>query len=195
MRCNMTFLLIWHHWHWYHKMPIAPSMAPLHSWGQNKRMRCNMSFLVMWCHWHWYQCHMMWMVLSIAPLHSLGQDDWNEVEPDTLSHVMSLALASVSHNANGVINGTIAFLRSKQSKWGNMTSWSCETFSTTITCCPWHLQWHHSLGQDYWNGMQHDDFFSHVTALVAALSSHETNSVVNATISFLRSRQSNWDAT
>ena len=41
-------------------------------------MRSNKTFLFMWCHWqsHWY--HMMPMVSSMAPLHSLGQG--NEIE-------------------------------------------------------------------------------------------------------------------
>ena len=42
--------------------------------------------------------------------YSLGEDNWNEVQ---LVHVMPLALVSVSHDADGIINGTIPFLMSK----------------------------------------------------------------------------------
>ena len=40
-------------------------------------MKHSMPFLIMWCHWCWHQCPLIPMVSS---LHSLGQDDWNEVQ-------------------------------------------------------------------------------------------------------------------
>ena len=49
------------------------------------------------------------MISSMAPLHSLGQDDQNEVQYDSAGHVMPFTLAS--HDADGVINVTIAFIR------------------------------------------------------------------------------------
>ena len=45
---------------------------------------------------------MIGMELSIAPLQSLGQDDSNEVQHDIFGHMMILALASASFDANGV---------------------------------------------------------------------------------------------
>ena len=45
----------------------------------------------------------------------------------------------------------------------------------------------HKLGQDDQNEMQ-CDIFGHVTPLVLALAPHDTESVVNGTITFLRSR-------
>ena len=51
----------------------------------------------------------------MTSFHSLGQDNWNEVQ---LGHAMSLALMSESHDADGIINGTISFLMSKWLKWG-----------------------------------------------------------------------------
>ena len=50
----------------------------------------------------------MWMALSVKPLHSIGQDDQNEVHNDFFDHVMSLAL----HNADG-IHGKTAFHMSR----------------------------------------------------------------------------------
>ena len=47
------------------------------------------------------------MVLSMVPLYSLGQNDQNEVQHDFFGHVMSLMMAFMSCDANGVINGTI----------------------------------------------------------------------------------------
>ena len=52
--------------------------------------------------------HINYNASSMAPLHSLGQDG---VEHDFYYHVRPLALAS--HDANCVINGTFAFLRSR----------------------------------------------------------------------------------
>ena len=47
----------------------------------------------------------------MAPLHSLGQDDQIEVQQDFIGNVMPLTMAS--YDADGVINGTIAFLMSR----------------------------------------------------------------------------------
>ena len=62
--------------------------------------RCN---LVMLYHWHWLQCHMMLMASSMAPFHSLCQNDWNEMQHDFLvmcchwhwhkQHVMLMAMS------------------------------------------------------------------------------------------------------
>ena len=53
------------------------------------------------------------MVLSMAPLHSLGQHDQNEVQHDLFVHVMPLTLDLTSSDADGVMNGFITFLRSR----------------------------------------------------------------------------------
>ena len=50
-------------------------------------------------------------VLSMTPLHFLGQHNSNEVQ-DGIMVIYAIAVASVSHDANSVINGTIPFLRS-----------------------------------------------------------------------------------
>ena len=52
----------------------------------------------------------MSMAPSMVPLHFLGQDDQNEVQHDIIGHLMPLVLAS--HDADGIINGTIALLKS-----------------------------------------------------------------------------------
>ena len=49
------------------------------------------------------------MVPSMAQLHSLGQDDQNEVQNYFFGYVTSLAQVSSSYNADSAINGTIAF--------------------------------------------------------------------------------------
>ena len=58
------------------------------------------------------------MVSSMAPLHSPGQDCQNEMQHDFLGNMtqLALALALVSDDANGIINGSITSPSSRQSK-------------------------------------------------------------------------------
>ena len=49
----------------------------------------------------------------MLPLHLFGQDNQNEVLDNILDLVMPLILVSVSHAANGVINGTMQLFRSR----------------------------------------------------------------------------------
>ena len=116
MLWNMTFLVVWLHWCWprHHMMP----MALLHSSGQDNQNGVIITFWVMWFHWCQHQHHMMSLASSMAPLHSLGQDDWNEMQHDFLGLLTPLMPVSVSHTTFGIINGTTAFLRLRWSKWG-----------------------------------------------------------------------------
>ena len=52
---------------------------------------------------------------SIAPLHRLGQDDQDEVQPDFSGHVTPLAVASASLHTDGIVSSTITFHRSRES--------------------------------------------------------------------------------
>ena len=54
---------------------------------------------------------MMLIVLLMAQLHLLAQDDQNEEQHDFLGHVMPLAPVLTSHNVSGIVNGTIIFIR------------------------------------------------------------------------------------
>ena len=73
------------------------------------------------------------MASSMAALHFLGQDDENEVKHDISGHVIPLAPVSVSHNATSIVNGTIAFLKSRQLIRGaTLLFWSCAAFGTSI---------------------------------------------------------------
>ena len=56
---------------------------------------------------------MMLMTSSIIPLHSLGQDNQNEVQHDSFGNVMPLALVLLLHNANDIINSSTEFLLSR----------------------------------------------------------------------------------
>ena len=46
----------------------------------------------------------------MAPLHSFGQDNQNEVQNDISGHVMHFVLALTSCDADGTDNGIIAFI-------------------------------------------------------------------------------------
>ena len=126
MRCNMIFLghviplaLVLAHdangIKWYHCIPYFKMI----------KMRCKRCFLVMWCHWYWCHYHLITTASSITPLHSLGQDNWNDMLHDFLvmwchwhwCHMMPLALASAQCDADGIINGTTGYLRSRQLQW------------------------------------------------------------------------------
>ena len=48
---------------------------------------------------------MMPTALPVASVHLLAEDDQIKVQNDFSDHVTSLALVSVSHNANSIING------------------------------------------------------------------------------------------
>ena len=110
---------MWHHWcqHWHHVMTIVSSKAALHSLGQCDWNVVQHDFFgdMMPLAPAWY--HMMPVGLSMAHLHSLGQDNQNEVQYDFFGHVMPLALSSASHDTNGFVNCTTAFLRSRKLKW------------------------------------------------------------------------------
>ena len=71
-----------------------------------------MTFLVMY--WHWYQCQCH--VIPLESLPFLGQYDRNVVQHDFSCHVMPLAVVLVSHDAVSILNDTITFFRSRQSK-------------------------------------------------------------------------------
>ena len=58
---------------------------------------------------------------SMVPLHSLGQDDQNDVQHNFFGHVISLASALYLCNA---VNDTIAFFTSEKSMRCNMNFWS-----------------------------------------------------------------------
>ena len=53
-------------------------------------------------------------------LYLLAQDDQNEVQHDVFNQVIPLAAVLASHAAKGIVDGTIAFIRSGQPKWGVM---------------------------------------------------------------------------
>ena len=60
-------------------------------------------------------------------------------------HVMPFILVSVSYEANGAVNSTIPFSRSRWSKGGATRHfWSCDAIGISTMWCHWHHQLHHS---------------------------------------------------
>ena len=97
---------------YYARILMASPTAQLHLLVHDDQMRCDMTFSVIWHCWHWHQHHVMLMALSISPLYSLGQGNWNNVQYNSFGHVMPLMPLSVSHDVNSVINGTIPIVMS-----------------------------------------------------------------------------------
>ena len=107
----------------------------------------SMTYLVMWClFWN----YMILMPSSIAPLHLLVQDDWNEMQNDIFSHLTQLALPSASCDANDVFNSTNVFIRSRQRNkmWCSILH-SCDSTgaSVSVAWCQQCHQLHHYFGR------------------------------------------------
>ena len=201
MRCNITLLLWWFHWHWclYHMMLTPSSMAPLHLLGQDNQdevqhdcfghvmplistsILCDVygivngitAFLrsrqskwgVTWlfgsCEttgtdisitW-WWQCHQWHNCISYKNMIEM-------VQQDVFGHMMPLAQVFASHDADSIINGTIVFLRTRWSKWSQTwllvmgCHWSqhqCHMIMRASSVAPLH-----SLGQDDQSDVQYD---------------------------------------
>ena len=76
-------------------------------------------------------------LLSMVPLHSLGNNDQNKVKHDFFNHVMPLVTALLSCDANCIINGTILFIRQRQLETG-------VTWLLFMRCC-WHQCQQHMI--------------------------------------------------
>ena len=97
---------MWWQWHcqWHYCI----------SWVKIIKIQCNKTFVVVWCHLHQCWDYIMLKASSVVSLHSLCHNNQNEMQH--FGHVMTLA--STSNNTDGIINGTITFLRERWPKWG-----------------------------------------------------------------------------
>ena len=88
----------------------------------------------------------MLITLCDIPYHFLGQNDPNEVQHEYFRQVTTLIQALSSCDANGVINDTIIFLRSR---WLNKDAtwlfWACDAIGIGITWHQWHCKWNMAL--------------------------------------------------
>ena len=80
-------------------------------------------------HWHQHQCHMM-STSSMGPLCSLHHDHKMKCNI-TFSSCDIIGTSMASHDACGIVNCTITFLVSIQSKWGAIWQfWLCDVIGT-----------------------------------------------------------------
>ena len=84
----------------------------------------------------------------MAPLHSLGQDDQNEVQHNIFGHVIPFGPALASCHPYSIVHGTIPFLRSRKLKWdatllfGHLLPLA---LAISVTWCQQQYQWHHCI--------------------------------------------------
>ena len=106
-----------------------------HWWYQDDSNKVQHDFFVMWFQcWH----HLTLMASSISQLYLFVQDDQNKVQHHFFSHLTLLALALASCDANGIVNSTIIFIRSRQLKQcATKHFWSCYAIdaSVSVTWC------------------------------------------------------------
>ena len=140
----------------------------------------------------------MWTVPSKASLHSFGYDDQNEIQHKVLVLWHQWHSALVSCDTKSIINGTIVFLTSRQSKlcatwpFGHLMPLALASVlhaaSSIINGTIAFLR----IRQLKWGATW---FFWSLTHLALMLALHNANSVVNGTTAFLRSRLMKLDAT
>ena len=135
IRYNMTFLscnTIGTQWHCpqHQMMPMTSSMTPLHSLYQENVIEAYHDFLIMWHHFHQQWCH---MVLKPALVSYDASDIINGIIAFLRSRQL-MPLVPVSHGANRIINGTCALLMLRWLKYGaTWLFWSCETIDASIS--------------------------------------------------------------
>ena len=78
-RCNMTFWVMWYQCLVSHDTNSIINNTIEFVSSRWSKWDSTWLFSVIWHCWHWYQHHVMPMALSITPLHSLGQHNWNNM--------------------------------------------------------------------------------------------------------------------
>ena len=187
MRCNMILLLM--------QTPLALAL-----FKANSVFNGTIAFLRSIClkfSQHDYFCHMMSMVWTMTPLYSFGQDNWNEVQPDSL--LMWCYWHQCWHHMKPMASPMVPLHSLGQDNWNKVqhdfwVMWChcCRhqhhmmliTLSvTTLHSSHWHdqieVQW--LLGSCDTNGTKKGITWS--------------DGIVNCTFLFLRSRQLKWCAT
>ena len=156
MRWNVTFWVMWCHCCQYccHLMLIASSITPFCSLGEDKWKKCYMFLLVLSCCWYQGEHHLTLMALSMAPFW-IVRSRWlitrcnMTFSNDFLGHVIPV---SVSHHTHGIINGTIAFVSLRYSKWDATCLsgfWSCGYWNQHhAMSMPLSIKTFYSLDQD-----------------------------------------------
>ena len=125
--------------------------------GQLKQSATWLFFIIghHWLMWCWY-------IINGTTAY-LSHDDQNEVQYEVFGHMTPLALASASHDTDGIVNGNTAFLRSTQLKWGATSHlWLCDAIGIASVshdangvvngnqCIPESRQWKWDLTWLFW---------------------------------------------
>ena len=84
--------------------------------------RCYITVSVMWHHWQWHHHQLMMTVSSMESLHFLGKHDQIWGAKLLFCYVIPLVPQLASYDANRIIRGTTAILRSRWVKW-SMNFW------------------------------------------------------------------------
>ena len=156
-----------------------------------------MLLLAMWHHWCQHQCHVTAMTLSIAPLHSSGHYDWNEVKLAFLScDAIGISVGVKWWQWHHQWNHCILYIKTIEIRF-NITLWPCDINGiVSVMWLWWHYQWHHCIPQVKMIAILCDMSFlvrwCHWHQLKA---SHDANGVINVTTAFLKSRLCKWGAT
>ena len=109
----MTFLVTSCHWHICHLILNGTVNDTIHFLGKDNQNEVQHGFFDNLIHWYCHQHNMMPITSSVTPVDSLGQDGKIEVQHHFCGHVTPLVLTLASHDADGTVNGTILFLRSR----------------------------------------------------------------------------------
>ena len=119
----------------------------------------------------------------MAPLAPLGEDNWDTMWHVSFHHVMLMVPVWASHGTDGIVNGTILFVRSRWLTQGE----------TWLLC---HVM--PVLPSNDADGIMNSTIAfltSRCSKWSATLALIFTSHDVNGTIAFLRSRQLKWGAT
>ena len=142
MRCNMTYLVMSCHCHRFLNHDAISILSVTITFLRLRQSKWDVTQLF-WscdtiatgidfirCHWCW--CYMMPTASYMASLFSLSKDNWNDIHHASFGHVAPLN--SASHYVNIIINGTTAFLRSRQLKWGvTWLFWSHDAIGASVS--------------------------------------------------------------
>ena len=151
-----------------------------------------MTFLVTWCHWQHYQLLVIPMALEIAPLHCLVNIIKKRSNMTYLGHVMPQAALLASHDATCIVNGTTAFIKSRQPKWG--ATWLSDHGMPLALVLASHYT--KSIKNAIITFLRTRQFtkdatclFGHLMPLALASGWNDGNNIINGTITFLMLRQ------
>ena len=148
-------------------------------------VRCSMTFLVIY-HSNWHQHHVMQPSLLMALLHSLGQDNQMKCNMTLFGLVTPLAPAAASHDADSFVSSSIIFIcPSDQSEMQNEFFFFGHAMPLVPVCHLMLMASFHSLSQD--DRRRCNLTSCHVMPLALVLASHDAFSILNVTITFLRS--------